>query len=259
MIGNSDYTNSSETSMSTQFHSLVFTNDQDQILRDTWIDWRLIPAERPSFVTPKQKTNFVDIPGMNGSIDMSETLTGFPLYDMREGSLNFYVVHDAYDSGVTWIDVKNDIENFLLGLNRRVYLRDELNYYYTGRFMADWKSNSDGKGSTVTLNYQLQPYKLSTTVTTKELVVPEGRTAPLSFNISNDLDVMPVTPFIKGASSSQTFTYTDPSNRGFTNTITLSVIKKQYYGVVLSKIATSGIVTVDGVGTCVLEFRNGRL
>ena len=256
MNGNSNYT-ASEIAKSTQYHSMIFTDDNNNILRDTWIDWRLIPDERPSFSAPKQKTDYIDVPGMNGSIDMSETLTGFPLYNNREGSFSFYVDVDSFDSGVTWSDVKNDISNFLFGLKRRVYLRDEMDYYYISRFTADWKSNNDGRGSTVTLNYTAQPYKFEASETTVTLSV--STSSLHTFNISQYLDVMPVTPSIRGVTG-QTFIYVDPSKSPLTRSVEIDGVERVYYGIVLSKTATSGNVSINGgAGDVILKFRNGRL
>lgn len=66
-------------------HSVVFGN------KDSWKDWHLIPSSRPVFATPEVKTNFIDIPGADGGIDLSEALSGYPVYKNRNGSFKFLV------------------------------------------------------------------------------------------------------------------------------------------------------------------------
>ena len=43
-------------------------------------DWRLVPASRPVFNPPAQKVKTLEIPGGDGVIDLSQSLTGYPVY-----------------------------------------------------------------------------------------------------------------------------------------------------------------------------------
>ena len=61
--------------------------------KNTWDDWHLIPASRPLFNPPSQKTNYIDIPGTNGMLDASEILTNYPVFENRKGSNEFYVMN----------------------------------------------------------------------------------------------------------------------------------------------------------------------
>ena len=64
-------------------------NDESIRRINTWDDWHMLPTARPMFTPPDVKTNYIDIPGGNGSLDLTEALTGYPLYSNRTGSLNF--------------------------------------------------------------------------------------------------------------------------------------------------------------------------
>ena len=48
--------------------------------KNTWDDWHLIPTTRPLFAPPGVKKNIVSIPGGDGSLDLTEALTGRPTY-----------------------------------------------------------------------------------------------------------------------------------------------------------------------------------
>jgi hypothetical protein len=121
---------------------------------NTYDDWHLVPSSRPTIVNPQLITNYIDIPGASGSVDMSEALTGFPIYSDREGDLEFYVLNDYG----TWTTRRNIINNTLHGQRATLYLEDEPDFYYTGRLeVNDWKSQKDF--STITLHYRLEPYK----------------------------------------------------------------------------------------------------
>ena len=78
------------------YHSITFGD------RNTWDDWHLIPSTRPLFNPPDAKTHYVDIPGANGQLDLIESLTGYPLYENRTGSIEFYVANGYEDWAVLY-------------------------------------------------------------------------------------------------------------------------------------------------------------
>ena len=70
------------------YHSINFGN------KNTWDDWKIVPASRPVFKSPALKKKTIEIPGADGFIDLSESLTGYPVYSNREGSFEFVVMND---------------------------------------------------------------------------------------------------------------------------------------------------------------------
>lgn len=140
------------------YHSITFGN------KNTWEDWHLVPSSRPVVNPPKPKTQYVDIPGADGSIDLTESLAGRPVFSDREGSFDFIVLNDFnidnYD--YNWVDVYTSIMQYLHGRHMTMILEDDPNYYYEGRFTVNnWKS--DANNSTITIDYVLSPYKYSVT------------------------------------------------------------------------------------------------
>ena len=123
---------------------------------NTWEDWHLIPASRPEIVPPEVYTNYVDLPGCHGKLDLSEYLTGYPVYKNRSGTLEFY----AANGYGFWAERYNQICNFLHGKKLFMVLYDEPEYFYTGRFRVQ-KYVSDGQTnwSSVSIDYELDPFK----------------------------------------------------------------------------------------------------
>ena len=130
------------------YHSITFGD------KNTWDDWHLIPSKRPSFNPPTVKSQYVDIPGGNGVLDLTESLTGYPLYNTRTGSWTFYVENGFKP----WDELYSEISNYLHGQKLRAILEDDPGFYYEGRFSVDeW--NSDSWWSTITIGYDVYPYK----------------------------------------------------------------------------------------------------
>lgn len=134
------------------YHSIIFVDGN--ISRNTWDNWHLIPSSRPSVTRPNVNYKYVDIPGRDGSLDISDYLVGRPTYSDCSGSFEFYVANDYGD----WAARKAEISSFLDGRKMKLYLEDDPQYYYVGRFFAkDWKSGANF--STITIDYRVEPYK----------------------------------------------------------------------------------------------------
>lgn len=121
---------------------------------NTWDDWHLIPAERPSIASPGVSTNFVEIPGRDGAIDMTTFLVNRPTYGTRQGSWEFYVDNDHE----YWETIRSKIMNHLHGKRFKIELEDDPGWYWEGRFAVEsWRS--EASNSRITINYQIDPYK----------------------------------------------------------------------------------------------------
>lgn len=140
------------------YHSIIFT-DQNGSSINTWDDWHLIPSSRPVFSPPSLKTRFVDIPGANGYLDLTESLTGYPLYGDRSGSFEFIVDNDFKP----WYQTYSDVMDFLHGKKLKAVLEDDLEFFYEGRFtISEWNSKDTiASRSTITIDYNVAPFKWS--------------------------------------------------------------------------------------------------
>lgn len=123
--------------------------------KNTWDDWHLIPASRPLVNPPPAKTSFVEIPGMDGTLDMTAAITGKAMFGDRTGSWSFYVENGFK----TWSNMYSEIMNYLHGKRMRAILEDDPGYYYEGRFSVnEWRS--DAARSLIVISYEVGPYKM---------------------------------------------------------------------------------------------------
>ena len=134
------------------YHSLIFQDGNIRV--NTWDNWRLIPSSRPTLVQPTPVYKYVEIPGRDGALDTTDYLIGRPTYSDRKGQFEFYV----YNDGQNWVNRRAQIASFLTGKKMKMFLEDEPNYYYYGRFFfKEWKS--DPQFSKVIIEYQVAPYR----------------------------------------------------------------------------------------------------
>lgn len=139
--------------------------------RHTFLDWFLSPVERPSIDKAEVKENYIEIPGTNGGLDLTESLTGSPLYKYIEGSFEFKVLNDRMlpilnnkcelikEKEITWEYLNRDIRSFLNGKERYMMLEDDPSWYYKGRFTVERYDASDAANSHITITYKVYPFK----------------------------------------------------------------------------------------------------
>ena len=134
------------------YHSVIFQDGN--VRKNTWDNWRLIPSSRPTVVQPTPLFKNVDIPGKDGTLDITDYLIGRPTYSDRKGSFEFYVSND----GTSWTARRASIASFLNGKKMKMILEDEPQYYYYGRFFfKEWRS--EPQFSKVVIDYQVGPYR----------------------------------------------------------------------------------------------------
>ena len=156
-------------------------------LVNTLRDWHIVPLGRPVVNPPEQKLHVVDIPGANGVVDLSNSLTKYPVFNNRTGSWNFAILSDETDTPTSY----DKMVNFLQGIAVKVMFEDDLKYYYQGRvFVESISPNSDGTCSEVSLGYDLEPYKQSVSLSTDDWLWD-------SFNFETDSVVQSVFKDIK--------------------------------------------------------------
>ena len=167
---------------------------------NTWDDWHLVPASRPVFSTPAVKTRTVDIPGANGILDFTSTLTGYPVFQNRTGSFEF-IVMNGYGS---WEERYSEIMTAIHGLQFKACLEDDPYYYYEGRFaINEWRSEKDW--SRLVIDYDVGPYKRRINSTgsmtalynpfNKQIIASSFYSIPIAANSSAKVDFSPNGPF----------------------------------------------------------------
>ena len=253
------------------YHSITFGD------KNTWDDWKIVPSSRPVFSPPKQKTTYLEIPGADGSIDISTALTGYPVYENRTGSFEFLVMNDYPE--YRWEMVYSNIMVYLHGQAMKAILEDDPNYYYEGRFSVDdWSSEKDY--SKIKIGYNVGPYKWSLQTSTDPNwlwdpfnFVEDYVSASLWSNIPLTDSSIWVTREFTSLTAGQApicpiFTVDAPSTNGIDVYIingTMGTTKETHIPNGTSYrhdiMIFGGDVTVGfkGIGTVSVEFRKGRL
>lgn len=106
---------------------------------------------------PAPKLYTVDIPGGNGSIDLTEALTGDTAYENREQTFNFVCMFPE-----DFEKVKTNVSNYLHGKAFDYQITMDPDYTYHGRFTVETYSHamySEGKVGTIQIKISANPYK----------------------------------------------------------------------------------------------------
>ncbi len=237
------------------YHSLIIGG------KNTYSDWHLVPDGRPVINPPSLKIVDVEVPGANGTLDLSQALTGYALYNMREGTVLFHVLNDK---PISWVNLYSAIANFLSGKTLNVYHEDDPDWYYKGRmYVESWVNNNDGTWSDITLGYTFQPYKFykDDNVIT---VVDSGNTVyPLLSENETSQPVMAYVTNINGASNTVVF---NNSELGIVNRL-LTIpngTNKVIPGLVVSNMSGTNTCTIRTVAgptsnDYVITFTRGSL
>lgn len=145
-------------------HSIIFDYDKSYT-KHTYKSFYLIPTSRPFFPPPQIKSIFVEVPGMDGHVDLTSNFLGRPAYGPRSGTFEFAINHSEYGpskQSKDWVDERNRLAEFFKGDVHTAVLEDDPGYYYKGRFsLSEWNSQTDGTWSLVNIDYNVEPYKYS--------------------------------------------------------------------------------------------------
>lgn len=135
----------------------------------TWKDLFLIPASRPIVQPPIEKTMTLDVEGMSGEADLSHGLTGYPVFNDREGSWQFYIDTDRWrEANGFWGPVGSfAYRDIMRRLNRmmerpfqtKIIFDDDPLFYYVGRVWVSERPSQQYDHTKITLQYRLYPYK----------------------------------------------------------------------------------------------------
>lgn len=137
-------------------------------------------------VQPAQpKLNIIDIPGANGSKDLSAYPGGGVVFADREIVWTFAV----YPGG-RWYDHQRKVSNALNGLACYITLDEDPGYYYVGRLSVD-SYHRDQSLRQITIRANCRPFKLKKEVTT---ITAALTTTAQTFELRNDRK--PVVPTI---------------------------------------------------------------
>lgn len=119
----------------------------------TWDDWEAYWTG-VTIGAPDVETYYVNVPGRMGNIDMSEALTGAPVYKDREVDIGL-----TYPgSGAYWHEEYSDIMEQLHGVAGQLILDSDPGYYYDGRSAVS-SERLDSTAASFTISSECNPFK----------------------------------------------------------------------------------------------------
>lgn len=143
---------------------------------NTFSDWRLILTAK-SVTPPQAKTNYVSIDGMNGTLDLSETLTGEVTYNDRTVSASFVLTDGSFDERN---HILQEIINKLHGKKVKLIEPDDPTHYFLGRVTVK-NSNNRLAYSEISLEAICDPWRYSISDNIRKVEV-NGQTIDVVIN-----------------------------------------------------------------------------
>lgn len=122
-----------------------------RMMRDTFASWHLVPSEKPAVNPPGVRTRYVDVPGADGQLDLTELQNGLK-FNMRQGSWKFYINTEYTNFETAYLLLRR----YLHGRRHRVSLADDPAWEYEGRFAVGEPSVGQSYPS-ISVTYALDP------------------------------------------------------------------------------------------------------
>lgn len=141
---------------------------------NSWIDWHSI-LEDKGIGEAEPKINLVELDGRDGSLDLSEALTGEVTYKDRVVSPKFWTDYGTYKDREKLLQ---DITRTLHGKKVKIIEPDDPDHYFYGRIIVKSKSNNLAY-ATFTLEATCDPWRYAINET--------ERVVDLDFNVSLDV------------------------------------------------------------------------
>lgn len=156
------------------YHYVRFTRKQGgtDVSFHSLEDWGLYLEEPVIVSPPKPNTYMVEVPGRNGSLDLTESITGAVTYQDRELEFPFL----CREKRTKWNGIYQKLLAAVHGRACTIVCSDDPEYYYEGRVtVEEW--GADDKMSFPVVKATVRPYKtkLETTVVTVALTAAEAK------------------------------------------------------------------------------------
>lgn len=116
--------------------------------------FRALLSEPYSVQPPIPKTFFQDVPGADGSLDLSTAISGRTIYERREIIMKFCCLQPS----ASWPGVLSEIMREFHGKEGKIIFGNDMGYYYIGRLsVSDYERNGEVGQFVITAN--ADPYK----------------------------------------------------------------------------------------------------
>ena len=124
----------------------------------SYTDWGLRLKEVKIGI-PEAKTVYVDVPGSDGSLDLTEAQNGGVKYGMRTLEFIFDARNCSYQR---WTNIISRIARDIEGKQKRIVIDIDSGYYYTGRCHISTEKTNEVTAE-IGIECNCDPYKLDIT------------------------------------------------------------------------------------------------
>lgn len=206
----------------------------------TFDDLNLVLSVCPDMPPAKPKTTYIDIPGADGSLDLTE-VHGEVKFADRENKYTF-TMHPA--ETMTWEEKMSEVSNLLNGKRCKMTLDKDEDYYWDVRVTVD-DFSSDKRLHQIVISVRALPYKFKQDIT-KRIVNLSG--VPTDINLMNGRKS--VCPSIECSNDNTVIVFGDA-------TFNLSAGKHEILDILLKQGLNK--LTVSGSGTVTFLYQEGDL
>lgn len=128
------------------------------VKRNTYSDWGLVSSSKQIPAQAQPEFKLVSVPGRSGYVNVSQLLTGYPVYKTRTGTFSFIVLNSFNGVNRKWNDIYSEIASFLHGRELKCVMEDDPEFYYVGVFSVENAKPGD-YNTTIDIKYEMQAYK----------------------------------------------------------------------------------------------------
>ena len=131
--------------------------------KHTYTDYGLYVTNTNPVEPPEVKAEYIEVPGRNGQIDLTEALTGYTVYNNRQIVLEL----GGRKRSQEWPGFMSNFLNDLHGKPVKVIFDNDPSYYYQGRATVESDYEKGNEIARFTLTINAEPYKYSNQSTTE--------------------------------------------------------------------------------------------
>lgn len=204
---------------------------------------------------PEPKLEQVNLAGMDGVIDLSESLADDIKYDTRTLTFTFSVI----DAPSRWSAILSEVANYIHGKRLRIQMDFDLSFYYVGRCKLNpFKTNK--RLGEIVIECQCDPYKIDASVEggnwiwdTFSFINGFIRINNITVSGSQTVNLLSLRKIVSPTftcSSAMTVSYKGKSYNLPVGTTTVYDIRLQ---------SGTNYVTFTGNGTVKIEYQGGEL
>lgn len=240
--------------------------------------WGLYPQSKPVISPPAPKVYTIDVPGANGVVDYTESLTGYVQYQNREGTFPYVYIGDRKQFDKVYHQVLAAIHG------KRMYVtldEDPGGYYYGRMTVEEPKYAKDRMYLTITGDFEPYKYEMYSSAEPwvwdtfsfidgvirnySEIEVDNVRSAP-SFDVNGDdafilvgspMPVVPSIYLLSGTIVKIGYISAD----GVQKTVGMVITDYDYSVSMPDLLLRDGenVIWLNGQGTIKIDYRGGNL